>query len=117
MTPRESGPSPEEMSSGEGTEKESSFKKEEELAQAMSDAVDAREQFPEQFGGFDTFTESFQHVDNNREKFDELVEAANQAREAFDQQVADKQGLVDTLRKKGKDALADRIMRMFGLSG
>lgn len=70
------------------------------LAKGLSDAVDARNAYTDQFGGFDTFADVDQHVGRNREIYDEFVGKYNDARKAFDNQVKNKQGLVKKIRIK-----------------
>ena len=92
---------------------EPSFEEQVHLAKELSDAVDARNDFIERMGGFDDFAAVHQHVDGNREAYDELEKSVNTTRKNLDESISDKRGLVEYLRNIHEDALADRIARMF----
>lgn len=85
------------------------------FAQALSEAVDARNDFIERLGGFDDFADVHQHVDGNREKFDALENAYEIARKTFNDAVTDKKALIKHLRNLNQKALAERIIRMFSV--
>lgn len=83
------------------------------LAQTLSEAVDARNNFTAGFGGFDDFADVHQHVGDNRAQYDALDKAASDARKELDEKVSDKKALVEHLRSIGENELAAKIGRMF----
>ena len=56
------------------------FEKQVSLAETLSNAVNARNDFIEMMGGFDDFAGVHQHVSGNRERYDKLEEAISLAR-------------------------------------
>lgn len=92
-----------------------SFEEQTNLAKAVYDAADARNEFTERLGGFDDFAAVHQHVDNNRAKYDALAKTFEDARKKFDETVTDKKALVEYLQGIGEKNLADRIKRMFSV--
>ena len=85
------------------------------LAQALSDAVDVRNDFIQRMGGFDDFADVHQYVDDNRARYDELEAVFSEARKKFDEAVMDKKALTVHLRQQGQTELADRIKSMFSV--
>ncbi|HEY4479657.1 MAG TPA: hypothetical protein VI981_04880 [Candidatus Paceibacterota bacterium] len=98
---------------GEG---ELSFERAFSLAVALLDAVDTRNGFTEAHGGFDTFAETWQHVEGKRKEYDVMEEVVLWARREFDEKVHDKKAFVLQLRAMGRKGFADRIASMFGVS-
>ena len=89
------------------------FEKQVSLAESLSNAVNARNDFIEMMGGFDDFADVHQHVSGNRERYDKLEEAVSLTRKDLDETVSDKRALVEYLRSTNENQLADRIVRMF----
>jgi len=85
------------------------------LAKSLTNANDKRNEFIEQFGGFDNFAEASQYVGDNRKQYDELAKKAEEARKDFDKNVVDKKALVKHLQSAGEENLAKRISEMFQL--
>lgn len=85
------------------------------LARELVDAVNTRNQFTEERGGFDTFAEVWQHVEGNREEYDKLESEVTQLRKELDEKVVDKKALIKELRRLGEKDVADRIAAMFRL--
>ncbi len=89
------------------------FEEQLQLAVRLSEAVDDRNKFTSNFGGFDTFAEAGQHVDNNRTIFNNLELAVSEARADLDSKIQNKKMFVERLKKESHDGLAKRISQMF----
>lgn len=85
------------------------------LATALFEAVDARNEFTDSFGGFDSFAEMGQHVGDNRKIHDELQNKFADLRKEFDTKIPNKSVLVEQLKAAGKNKVAERIEKMFSL--
>jgi hypothetical protein len=85
------------------------------LAHDLSNAVDARNRFIEEMGGFDDFAEVHQYVGNNRERYDRLEGAVAEARKNLKQRVQNKRAFVEHLRSINEEALAKRISEIFSV--
>ena len=85
------------------------------LAQTLSEAVNKRNDYIRTQGGFDTFAEVGQYLNNSRAVYDELSEAATKAIEEFDREVSDKAEFVAKLKSFGELDLAARLSSMFSI--
>ena len=97
-------------------EQELSFNQQAELAKALFDAINARNNFIKGQGGFDTFAEVGQHVDGMREAYESLEAVVSEARSEFDEKITDKSKFVNELKDSGEEDVADAIASMFGVS-
>lgn len=84
------------------------------LAYKMTQTSEDLNRFIEGYGGFDTFAESWANLKQPRADYDRLQDAANTARNEFNEKVADKAEIVLKLREAGRDRVADRIITLFG---
>lgn len=96
-------------------EQEPTFEQQLELAKALSNAVDERNDFIKRQGGFDTFAEVGQYVWDARDSYDKMEENVSKTRQEFDKKVIDKKEFVNKLINIGENKLADRISKMFDL--
>jgi len=110
------GPPIEETTPDNLQERELSFEEQVALATTLFQAVDDRNVFIQRQGGFDTFAEVGQHVNDMRSVYDKMEEKVSVARQEFDEKVVDKNAFVSQLRSVGNDALAGVIASMFGVS-
>jgi hypothetical protein len=90
-----------------------SFSEQLSLAQHLVDAVNKRNDFIKNQGGFDTFAEAGQHVAGGRASYDALEQKVTDARKQFDEQVLDKKAFITRLRSVNESDLADTISSMF----
>ncbi|MEK7520303.1 MAG: hypothetical protein AAB581_03635 [Patescibacteria group bacterium] len=97
-------------------EQELPFEEQLALATALCEAVNNRNRFTDGYGGFDTFAEAWQHVGDNRQKYDELADAVSRTRQELDEKVSDKGAFVEQLKNAGHDDVANRIASMFSVS-
>jgi hypothetical protein len=97
-------------------EQELSFNEQLSLAQTLANAVNNRNDFIKNQGGFDTFAEAGQHVMGGRASYDGLEQKVTDARKQFDEQVLDKKGFVTKLRSVNESDLADMMSSMFNIS-
>src|SRR3989344_1212383 len=97
---------------GEG-EQEAEFNEQLRLATELLRGFDIRNDFVRAQGGFDTFAEVGQHVDDIRAAYDRMEDAGSRARQEFDARVSDKKALVERLRAMGENDVAERIATIF----
>lgn len=96
-------------------EQELSFDQKLVLAQALNRAVDDRNIFIQNQGGFDDFAEVGQYTDNLRNVYDDLERAVANARKEFDENVHDKNKFIQQLKNIGENSLATRLSSMFNV--
>ncbi|MCK5022068.1 MAG: hypothetical protein KAR54_02370 [Candidatus Pacebacteria bacterium] len=89
------------------------MEKQADLARALARANNERNRFVEQFVDFDTFAEVWQHVGNNREEYDKLVNKASDALNEIKEKVSDKKALVEYLKSISESELAERMSKIF----
>jgi len=97
-------------------EQELSFDQQVESAKVLFDAVEKRNVFIQGQGGFDTFAEAGQYVNDMRAAYDKMEDALSSAMQDFDKKIVDKKEFVEKLKDMGEDDLADTIGGMFGVS-
>jgi len=94
-------------------EKELPFEEQVALATKLIQTTDERNRFIEGFGGFDNFAEAWQHVDDNRARYDEYEKKVLLLRQEIQDKISDKKAFVEQLKEAGHDTLADQIAKMF----
>ena len=110
------GPPIKETTPDNSQERELPFEEQVSLATTLFQAVGDRNVFIQRQGGFDTFAEVGQHVNDMKSVYDKMEDTVSVARQEFDEKVMDKNAFVSRLRSVGNDALADVIASMFGIS-
>ncbi len=97
-------------------EQELSFDEKVSLAGTLFQAVKARNDFIDMYGGFDNFADVDQYIGDNRKVFDEMESAVTDARNEFYEKVSDKKQFMEDLISRGDVDVADMIGLMFGIS-